>query len=225
MITPKNPAVEVFYALLLLMLVLASIASTKKLYRVLVKTGLRHNVAVYYNRKIIHMLAGGLTALLVPYLFTSPLIPFFFAIGLGFMIHQVRKKKLMDWFQTPDNTYEVNFCFAWGLSLLVVWFATGNPRYAVIPPLFISFGDAVTGVIRNVVYGRRTKSWVGNLGMLVVTSLIGYYYAGNTGVLAGFLSTVVERFEIPPYLDDNVLIVVASTAVLLLSYFLGVLPP
>jgi len=33
----------------------------------------------------------------------------------------------------------------------------GTPWRAVVPALFISFGDAITGVVRNAVFGRRTK--------------------------------------------------------------------
>lgn len=224
MVLPKDPVKELMYALLLLIMVVGSIALTRRVYRIMVKLGVKHNVVVYYNRKIIHMVAGGVTALLVPLLFSSPLIPFLFAVSLGYAIHRVRRRSLMGWFQTPDNSYEVNFCFAWGLSLLVLWLVTANPYYAVIPPLMISFGDAITGVIRNIVYGRRTKSWYGSLGMLAVSVLIGYYYAGNPGIVAGVVSTLVERFEIPPYLDDNVLIVTASTITLLAFYMLGLLP-
>lgn len=225
MILPRDPVRELLYASALLLLVLTSLGLTKIAYKLMAKFNLKHNVAVYYNRKIIHMMAGGVTALVVPYCFSSPLIPFLFAIMLGFLIYLPhRRGKLMTWFQTSDNTYEVYFCFAWGFSLLVLWLVTKNPYYAVIPPLFISFGDAITGVIRNTVYKRRTKSWLGNLGMLAVTTVIGYYYARYPGVIAGVVSTVVEHFEIAPYIDDNILISIASSTVILVSFLLGHLP-
>ncbi|MEM4535596.1 MAG: dolichol kinase [Desulfurococcaceae archaeon] len=225
MILPQDPLREFLYALALLSMVIATLGLTKITYRLLTKLNLRHNVAVYYNRKIIHMLAGGVTALLVPYLFTSPLIPFLFALLLGFIVYiPHRSKKLMTWFQTSDNIYEVYFCFSWGFSLLIIWLATGNPYYAVVPPLFISFGDAVTGVIRNAVYGRRTKSWIGNLGMLAVTTLIGYLYARYPGLIAGIASTIAEHFEFAPHVDDNILITLVSSCIILVSFTLGFLP-
>ncbi|WP_238529018.1 dolichol kinase [Thermogladius calderae] len=209
------------YAFLLLGLVLASLWLTKVLYRVLVLRGVKNNVAVYYNRKIIHMLAGGVTAALTPYIFTSPLIPFLFAIALAVLLTVPhRSGQLLNWFQTSENWYEVNFCLAWGTSLFVVWVATSNPFYAVVPPLFISFGDAITGVIRNLVYGRRTKSWLGNIGMLAVATVIGYHYAGLLGVVAGVAASLVEHFEFPPYLDDNVLISLVSTLILVSGRYL-----
>jgi len=36
------------------------------------KRGLPENVIVYYNRKIIHILAGGLVAVIIPHTFTTP---------------------------------------------------------------------------------------------------------------------------------------------------------
>ncbi|MEM4826989.1 MAG: dolichol kinase, partial [Desulfurococcaceae archaeon] len=95
---------------------------------------------------------------------------------------------------------------------------------AVVPPLFISFGDAVTGVIRNAVYGRRTKSWIGNLGMLAVTTLIGYLYARYPGLIAGIASTIAEHFEFAPHVDDNILITLVASSIILVSFTLGFLP-
>lgn len=222
MLVPRDLARELAVAVGLLVLVLSSIALTKHLYRVMRKAGLKHNVAVYYNRKIIHMMAGGVTALLVPYFFTSPLIPFIFALAIGLAVYIPHKRgRILEWFQVSDNMYEVNFCIAWGTSLLVLWLITGNPYIAVLPPLFISFGDAVTGVIRNAVYGERTKSWIGNIGMLTVTAFLGYLFGKYPGLTAGVIATLVEHFEIPPLLDDNLLIVAASSATLLLFHATG----
>ena len=222
MLLPADPVRELASAVALLGFIVLVLEVTKRFYKLMVESGLKHNVAVYYNRKVIHMLGGGVTALLVPHLFTSPLIPLAFALGLAAALYLPHKrKKVMNWFQTDDNNYEVNFCLAWGLSLLVLWLATGSPYYAVVPALFISFGDAVTGLIRNALYGKRTKSWVGNLGMLVVVSVIGFYYAGYPGLFAGLLSSLVERIEVAPLLDDNVLITAVASAVILVLRPLG----
>jgi hypothetical protein len=40
---------------------------TKYLYGQMGKRGFEHNVSVYYNRKIIHIFAGGLIAVLFPF--------------------------------------------------------------------------------------------------------------------------------------------------------------
>ncbi len=195
---------------------------TRRLYGVLRSRGLSHNVVVYYNRKIIHVLAGGVVALLVPHVFSSPLVPFALAMVLAVLVYiPHRTGKLMHWFQVEDNMYEVNFCIVWGLTVLLLWLTLGNPLYAVLPPVFMSFGDATTGVVRNMLYGRRTKSWVGNVAMLATTLPVGYYYAGLTGAVAAVVASIVEHYEVPPVLDDNVLISLSTAGVLVASRVLG----
>jgi len=55
---------------------------TKNLYEIM-RRRLKYNVAVYYDRKVIHMLTGGLVAILVPFIFKTPLIPLILALLLG----------------------------------------------------------------------------------------------------------------------------------------------
>ena len=45
--------------------------STKVPYRMMVERGVEDIRAVYYNRKIVHMFAGGVGSLCVPFLFTD----------------------------------------------------------------------------------------------------------------------------------------------------------
>jgi len=217
-ICPENIVIESLWAIILFAYIIFLIYLTKKLFKYMMKLNMKTNVAIYYNRKIIHILAGGLVAFLVPYIFTSPLIPTIFALVLAVILYiPHRKKNLLNWFQVSDNSYEVNFAISWGLSLLFVWLITGEPYYAIVPPLFISLGDAVTGVIRNGLYGRRNKSWYGNIGMLAVTVPLGFYYAKLPGLIAAIASSVVEHFEIPPFLDDNILIGLTSSLILIVS--------
>jgi len=221
---PADPLKEISIAAILLIYVLLVLLVTKYIYHAMRSLGINHNVAAYYNRKVIHVLAGGVVALLVPHLFSSPLIPTLFALGLAILTYiPHRTGKLMYWFQVKDNMYEVNFCIAWALGLLVLWLLLGNPAYAIVPLAFMSFGDAVTGIIRNTIYRKRTKSWIGNLGMALVTSIIGLYYAGYVGLAAAVLASFVEHFEIPPLLDDNALITVVTAATLLISRLTGFL--
>ncbi|MCX8185118.1 MAG: dolichol kinase [Sulfolobales archaeon] len=221
---PRNLFSEVLIALPLFLYVLGILAITKYIYILLKKRGLSDNIIVYYNRKIIHILTGGVIGLTVPYLFTSPLIPAIFAFILAVITYIPHKSgKLFYWFQVRDNMYEVNFCFAWGLALLILWLLFGSPIYAVIPIAFMSFGDAATGIIRNAVYRRRTKSWIGNLGMFLVALPIGAFYAGSVGVIAAVVASIVEHYEIPPLMDDNVLITISTLAILVASRVLGFL--
>lgn len=223
MLYSNNLVNESLWAIILFAYILLIIYLTKKLFNYMLKKGMRTNVAIYYNRKLIHMFAGGVVALLVPHIFSSPLIPTIFALIIALILYIPHKEKnLLSWFQVSDNAYEVNFAISWGLSLLLVWLATGNPYYAIIPPLFISIGDAVTGIIRNGLYGVRTKSWYGNIGMILVTVPIGFYFAKTPGLIAAIASSIIEHFEIPPLLDDNVLIGIFSSLILIVSTIIPV---
>ena len=201
-------------ALLLAVYVLVVVFAGKPLYDALLRATGRENVAVYYVRKYIHVMAGGVVALLVPRVFTSPLTPLFMGFALGAFLVATRLHRPMYWFQTRDNFFEVNFTIAWGLSVFVLWALTGDPYTAVVPALFIAFGDAVTGVVRNALFRRRTKHWAGNLAMLPVTLALGWAYAGPVGALAGAVAALVERYEFPP-VDDNILIALTTTLILL----------
>lgn len=72
--------------------------------------GMEKMVAVYYNRKIIHMAAGGVVAALVPFLFDSWIYPL--VIGLILTVftavpHATGKR--MDFMQTKENWNDVKF--------------------------------------------------------------------------------------------------------------------
>lgn len=200
--------------LFIYVLLIVSIA-TKHLYNYMIGKGIKRNVAVYYNRKFIHISTGGVIAFLVPVIFREPFTPFTFALILAAItLYPHLKRKELEWFQTKDNAYEVNFCVAWGSSILVLWLLFNNPWKSIVPALFISIGDAVTGVVRNCIFGKRTKHWIGNIAMAIVTTPIGYILAGIPGIVAGVLATIAERFEFG-YIDDNILITVVSTAALI----------
>lgn len=210
-----DPVGDLPKALALAVYVLAVVFLGKPLYDYIYRRVGSRGVAVYYVRKYIHVFAGGVVAILVPYVFTSPVIPLVMGLALGVFLLVMRRVRPMHWFQVDDNMFEVNFTIAWGASIAVLWVITGDPKIAVVPALFIAFGDAITGVVRNMLFARRTKHWAGNLAMLPVTAILGYLYAGIPGLAAGIVAAVVERYEYPP-IDDNVLITLSSTLILLL---------
>lgn len=200
-------------AALLTVYVLAVVFSSKLLYDWVRRRGESHNVAVYYVRKFIHVFAGGVVALLTPIVFESLLTPLFLGLAMAAFLAVARLVRPMHWFQVPENHYEVNFALAWGLSTSLLWLLLGDPYKAVVPAVFISFGDAATGVVRNAVFKRRTKHWLGNVAMLLVTLPLGYLLAGLPGALAAVVASVVERYEFGR-IDDNVIIALASTLIL-----------
>lgn len=213
---------EIAVAILLLLWVIFVITVlTKNLYRIMIKKGLEHYVAVYYNRKVIHILTGGLCALLVPLVFKSFILPLSMSLLLAsFLLYRHRKAKIMYWFQTESNAYEVSFCIMWGLIISLGWIlGDGDFRIGVIPVIFMSVGDAITGIVRNTLYKRRTKSWWGNLAMAIFSINIGVI-VGIAGVIAGAVASLVEHFEFK-VVDDNVLVPAVSFLVLLLAKMLA----
>ncbi len=217
---PEDPLLELILGISLLGYVYAVVIGTKFLYARMIERGVKHNVAVYYNRKIIHVLAGGVIAILTPFVFSSPLIPFSLAMVLAISIWIPHYRgKLMLWFQVEENMFEVNFCVMWGVSILATWLLLGDPLYALVPITFMAFGDAATGFTRNMLFQRRTKSWWGNLAMFAVTAPIGYVLLGSWGILLAGVASIVEHFEFKP-IDDNVLISLTGIiGVAIINYF------
>ena len=186
---------------------------TKAFYNWMRSRGIKHDVAVYYNRKLIHILAGGVCAVAVPFLFKTAILPFMMAMSLAVLTFTLRKmNRVMYWFQIEENFYEVSFCIMWGTIITLGWFISGDLWFGAIPVLFMSIGDAVTGVARNLVYGKRTKSWLGNLIMAAFSMSIGAAL-GVAGILAGGAASFVEHFDFR-LVDDNVIVPLVSFLIL-----------
>ena len=184
---------------------------SKWIYDLAVKKGYPPESATYFSRKSIHIFASGLVALSLPFWFKEPFLPFLMALIFAIYTYLPhRKVRLYEWFQAKDNIREVNFCLMWGLVILAGRFFDKSFWLGVIPALFMSFGDGVTGIVRNVKYKKRTKAWEGSLAMLVVCVSIGLKM-GWPGVLAALAATTVERFE---FIDDNISIPIISFIIL-----------
>ncbi|MBN2886278.1 MAG: hypothetical protein JXM75_06200 [Chromatiaceae bacterium] len=209
--------------------VLAVLFLTRWPYTLMVARGLEPIRAVYYNRKIVHMLAGGVSSLMVPLVFSSPWFPLVSGLLLTLVIaiaHQVKRWRLY-WFQTEENRNDVKFALMWSLSVSLLWWLLGDPWLAILPSLYMAFGDGVTGIIRNALIRRRSKSAVGNIGMLVVCAPLGWWIGSQAipaipwwGLLSAVLATLVERYEFGP-IDDNILITLVASSVLLAASLLG----
>jgi dolichol kinase len=201
---------------------------TKLPYDLMVRRGMAPIRAVYYTRKIVHMVGSGLPTLLVPVVFEDLYYPVLGGVLLGLfvLLTHVTDRRL-HWFQIEDNKNDVTFALMWWVSLSVLWWLLGDPWLAILPGLFMSFGDGITGVVRNLLVKRRSKHVLGNVFMLLVSAPLGYWAASQAdpalpgwGLIAAVAASIVERFELGP-LDDNVLIALASTGLLLLGANLG----
>ena len=136
---------------------------------------------------------------------------------------------MLYWFQTDDDINDVSFCLMWGVAVFVLWVIMENPWIAIIPLVFMAFGDGVTGIVRNAIFKKRIKHPIGNVFMLALCIPMGYilvHFSGIPemamwGVIAAIVASVVERYEIGP-IDDNILITVSSSIVLYVGYMVTV---
>jgi len=201
---------------------------TKFTYQMMVKQGVESIRAVYYNRKIVHMVGAGIPSLIVPLVFTSFWYPMLGGLVAGVFLYiaHARNRRLY-WFQLERNINDVTFAIMWWISLGVLWWLLGDPWLAIIPALLMAFGDGVTGVVRNYFVRQRSKHAIGNVFMALVSVPMAWVIAAQAdpalpmwGVVAALVASYVEQYEFGP-IDDNVLIAIFSTLVLLLGSVVG----
>ena len=200
----------------------------KPFYHYLRKQGSEHMVAVYYNRKVAHMLAGGVPIIASPMVFDNPIWVLIGGVlgSIALAATHILDRRLW-WMQTEQNMNDATFALMLGLSVFVIWEYSDEPWLAILPSLFMAFGDGVTGIIRNKMFKKRTKSAWGNVGMAALCIPLGYIVGAMAepqiplwGLIAGIVASFVERYEFGP-IDDNILIVVFSSIVLFVGLNLG----
>lgn len=163
--------------------------------------------AEYVGRKVVHILNGGVTALLVPIFYEG----YFWIVTvssflLAGYIYFWRRYRLMYWFQVKENTYEIHFALAYGI-ILMIGVILGDVWIGLIPMLFMSFGDSATGLVRAFTQKRQVKSWDGTVAMFVVCSIIGFWKLGWYGILLGIVVSLVEKI---PEIDDNITVPIVA---------------
>ncbi|MFT7286270.1 MAG: phytol kinase [Halieaceae bacterium] len=208
--------------------VLSTLYLTRLPYEAMVARGMEPIRAVYYNRKIVHMAGAGVASLMVPLVFTDiwyPLIAGILFSGFTWITHALNMR--LYWFQVEENRNDFKFAISWLGSVTFLWWLFDDPWLAILPALFMAFGDGVTGIARNHFVRRRSKSPIGNFFMLLVSAPMGWVIGGLAdpaipvwGLIAGVIATVVERYEFGP-IDDNILITLAATATLLIGTQVG----
>jgi len=220
---------EVFYTLILFVWVLIVVQMISKgVYEVAAKKW-EHYVGVYFARKTIHILAGGLVAFVIAWLnlFSTPILPFLLGVILAAFCYLPRRTgKLMEWFQDPNNMYEVNFCLIWSIIMGLGWLVAGGDFWlGTVPILFMAWGDGITGIVRNFVFKKRTKHWIGNVAMFLLCAPLAYFLGfGVGGVIAALIASMIEHIEKigGKFVDDNITVPVSSFIVLSLFTLLNV---
>ena len=217
---------EIFWLVVLAVHVFLVVFITKKIYEWMISKNVKQNVAVYYNRKLVHIFVGGVVVVVVPLVFRNPWYPLFCGLGLTFLTFFAHESgKIFYWFQRRENWNDTSFCLMWAFSIFILWVVTDSPWIAIIPALFMSVGDGMTGIARNAMFKKRNKHPLGNVVMLLVCLPLGFYFAdmaglGFWGVFAAIVAAFVERFEFGP-IDDNIFITVSSMIILYVGTLLG----
>lgn len=183
----------------------------------------------YLSRKIGH-LGGGVGFLLCALLFDSWFWPLVLASGFTIMLFGARFIKA-DMFRGVGGTgrpmafAEVWFPLVSVISIAVGWAWLDNRWLAILPTLYMSFGDAVTGLTRSVVYHREFKGNMGSVAMFVICILLAWilYEPFWIAAVGAVVATLIERFTPMSHgwIDDNWTIVISSLLVMsVLSIYL-----
>jgi len=196
--------------------------ASRWLYNFVLKRGWEPRRGTYLGRKFVHIFGAGMVAVVLPFEFHEPYLPFAFAMLLAVFTYTLhRTQHVMYWFQDPSNLSETYFALTWGAAVLLTWLVDHTFLLAVVPTLFMAWGDGVTGVVRNFMYRKRTKAWEGSLAMLLVCIPVGALM-GLAGVGAGIAATLVERWE---KVDDNISIPLVSLGLLIPAFVLNLTVP
>jgi dolichol kinase len=197
---------------LLLWMAFVLFVGSRLLYNFVLKRGWDQKRGTYLGRKFVHIFGAGIVAAVLPFEFHEPYFPLVFAMFLAVFTYTLHKTDhILYWFQDPANYSETYFAIMFGIVIFVTWFIDKTFLLAVVPTLFMAWGDGVTGVVRNLKYKKRTKAWEGSLAMLLVCIPIGTLM-GLAGVVTGVVATLVERVE---WFDDNLSIPLVSLGMLL----------
>lgn len=193
------------------------LGASRWLYSYVLRRGWDPKRGTYLGRKFVHIFGAGVVAVILPFEFHEPYFPFAFAMFLAVFTYTLhRTNHIFYWFQDPANYSETYFALTWGAAVLITWMVDKTFLLAVVPTLFMAWGDGVTGVVRNIMYKKRTKAWEGSLAMLLVCIPVGALM-GVAGIVAGVAATAVERFE---GLDDNISVPLVSLGVLIPAFIL-----
>lgn len=184
---------------------------SKRVYGLAIRKKLDESSARYVSRKTIHILAAGVVAVLVPFVYKEAWTPFVLSLALTAELILARRFKMMSWFQESSNFYEVNFTVMWGASILIGWLLDKNLWLGVLPAIYMSIGDGVTGITRALISKKRHKGVEGSLAMLAAVlpfSLV----LGYAGITSSFVGTLAEKQK---YIDDNIAVPLASLLTLI----------
>jgi len=181
-----------------------------------------YHLPQYLSRKIGHLF-GGTALLFCALLFSSWQWPLILSIAFTVLLLGARLVK-GDLFRGVGGTgrqtafAEVWFPAAAMVSIIVGWVWLGDRWLAILPVLFMAYGDAFTGLTRSVIYNREFKGNMGSVAMFGICLLLAwvFYQPFWIGVLGAVVATLAERFTPMSrgWIDDNYTTVLSSLLVM-----------
>ena len=184
----------------------------------------------YLSRKIGHIF-GGVAFLLCVLLFDDGLIPLFIAVAFTIVLGVGRKGGAHTFRGVGGSgrnrtvMSEVWFPLSAVILVIIGWLWLNEPMVMVACLLMLSWGDAVTGLVRHRVYGRPVKGAWGSLAMFIVCALLVMAFVRPlwVGFVMAGVATLVEwacgDVGLVKKVDDNIAIPLASFGAYLIFYF------
>ena len=177
----------------------------------------------YLSRKLGHGV-GGVGYLLCVLLFSTCWYPLILSGGFTLLLGGARviKPNVFRGVGGSSRAHalaEIWFPLAGTLSLAIGWAWLGNSWLAVVPILYMAWGDMVTGLIRARVYGKEVKGNWGSLGMLITCLLVAALFTPYwIAVVGAVVATLAEKYTpmSKGFWDDNHTIIISSLLVMVL---------
>jgi dolichol kinase len=180
----------------------------------------------YISRKVGHGIAG-MGFLLCAFLFTTGWYPLILAVGFVALLGLARVVK-PDTFRGVGGSArkhafaEVFLPGAAVIAIIIGWIWLNNPWLAIVPILYVCFGDMVTGIVRSRVYHVEVKGNWGSLAMILSCLLVAYFFMPWwwIGACGAVVATAAEKFtpRSRGIWDDNWTITLSSLMVMALLY-------
>lgn len=183
---------------------------------------LDRGVPFVITRKAGGHIFGGIAYLLCPFLFSEPYWPIILSALFTLILAVSHFKRPRDFrgvggISRPEGLAEVFYPAAGTFSLVFGWLCLGNPWLAVVPCLYLAWGDSITGIVRFIHHRGQTafrKYNCGTVAMLFVclgiAALFQPYWIAACGAV---VATVAEKLCGEQALireDDNGIIPLAT---------------
>ena len=184
-----------------------------------------YHIPQYISRKLGH-LGGCVGFLLCPLLFSDSRWPILLTAGFTALLLYARAFRPATFRGVggsgrAEALAEIHYPATGILTIGILWGVLGQPWLAIVPLTFMGAGDAVTGLIRNKVYGKEIKGFWGSVGMLIVCLLLSYFiHPYWIGAVGAFTAVLAEKFtKTTKYVDDNLTVPLLSAVVMGTLYF------